>query len=198
MPRSWPEALELRTAQDVTQHALHRIQTSSGLYQMQRVLVDVVVRAESAYFYVPEVTREYVRELIATLFKQRSEPPPNATCQLYFSYGNGNQHFTFDDESYECTNEYRADASAPTRHTCNTVPSQTTFFREAVVHQMPYPLFLHPVVEADHALSDSEFEWHIAEDFDTTWLSDDYVMEVKNAIEKGCLPTLGSMIELET
>jgi hypothetical protein len=96
----WPSVTRVESAGAAAQHALSRMQHSSGLYQMQGQLVDVVVAVEEnggandvggnvgggGYFYIEEVPRMWIREALA-LALPSSLAPRRTWWEVRFEYG---------------------------------------------------------------------------------------------------------------
>mmetsp|Transcript_22014 Transcript_22014/g.36369 ORF Transcript_22014/g.36369 Transcript_22014/m.36369 type:complete len:561 (+) Transcript_22014:36-1718(+) len=162
-------------AQDAAQLALTRVQNSSGLYQMQgrSGLVDVILPTKDAFFFLEEVPRLFVDEVL------RVVAPLELTqrrCELRFAYGPlevaEGVAWTFDGGNGPWTFDRLWDTS--------------------LEDQKP-SLFLHPVFESVGALKNmggSEKRkrrvFEASEDITTTWTGPKFVEEVLDCAMK-CL-----------
>ena len=81
---SW-EGARIYSLDETATVAISRVQNSSGLWQMQDELVDVMVPTSGAKFlYIEEVPRKWVTALLRVIRPQSAQA---ARCELRFAYG---------------------------------------------------------------------------------------------------------------
>ena len=165
----WAAAAVLDDIDAVVARATRRVQTSSGLYQMQSALTDVVARSSAGrYLYVEEVPRQWVGELLASMPPEGGEGGEGgeaeggvwvSACHLYFSYAHAKIRFE-------------------------------DMFTGGIAGQRPDPHFLHPVLErwayAGGAAGEANGRLNLNEDLETEWTREDLVEEIDKGVRAFC------------